>query len=47
LIAQEMGGAARFFADARAYTPRRWNEGLLVVARAGAWPAARDALATP
>lgn len=47
LIAAEMGGAARFLADERAYTPRRWNEGLLVVARAGDWPAARDALAGP
>lgn len=47
LMAQEAGGAARFVADGKAYTPRRWNEGLLVTARANAWKTAHDALTAP
>jgi fructose-1,6-bisphosphatase/inositol monophosphatase family enzyme len=47
LIARELGGAARFLADSRPYTPRRWNEGLLVTGRSSAWQDARDALCGP
>jgi fructose-1,6-bisphosphatase/inositol monophosphatase family enzyme len=47
LVAREAGGAARFMADRRNYTPRRWNEPLLVVRDAADWPAAHAALTDP
>ncbi len=47
LIVEEGGGAARFMRDARAYTPRRWNEPLLVTRDAADWPVARAALTDP
>jgi fructose-1,6-bisphosphatase/inositol monophosphatase family enzyme len=47
LIAREGGGAARFMADRRDYTPRRWNEPLLVARDAADWPAARATLTDP
>jgi fructose-1,6-bisphosphatase/inositol monophosphatase family enzyme len=47
LVAREGGGAARFVADRRDYTPRRWNEPLLVVREAATWPAAHAALTDP
>ncbi|MBL8701106.1 MAG: inositol monophosphatase [Alphaproteobacteria bacterium] len=37
LIAEELGGAARFLAGPTRYTPRRWNEPLLITRSPALW----------
>ena len=46
LIAHEKGGVANFLVDAARYTPRRWNQPLLVARDQGSWDLTRDALIT-
>lgn len=46
LIAEELGGTARFLAGPTRYTPRRWNEPLLMTRNAALWPDAHRVLTT-
>lgn len=43
----EDGGEARFLADGAAYSPRRWNEPILVTREAARWQATRALLDGP
>ncbi len=47
LIARETGGVARFLVDADRYTPRRWNQPLLMARDQPVWDLTRAALLTP
>ena len=44
LALREAGGEARFVGDGAPYSPRRWNEPILMTREAGLWPAARAML---
>lgn len=47
LVAEEIGGVARFLAGPARYTPRRWNEPLLMARRPTLWDEALRVLSTP